>query len=210
MKGIIVAVFIFFMGLNTKAQAWERLDSSQEFNRRLSEAASQTQSIVSDFVQEKYLDVFAEKVISRGKFYFRKSGKICLSYTQPLDYLIVINGQKLKIVSDGKTNIVDLGTNKMMHGMNNLLAACMTGDLNLLKEGYQMEYWQDRESYLVKIKPLSQGVKAYLAEMSIWFDKTDMTVKRLRLAENASDYTEYQFLNRKFNTLTDDEKFTIR
>lgn len=73
-----------------------------------------------------------------------------------------------------------------------------------------MEYWQDRESYLVKIKPLSQGVKAYLAEMSIWFDKTDMTVKRLRLAENASDYTEYQFLNRKFNTLTDDEKFTIR
>lgn len=210
MKRLIIVVFILLAGLGISGQSWEKFDPSTEFNRRLSETALQSQSIVCDFVQEKYLDVFAEKVISKGKFYFRKADKICLSYTEPVDYLIVINGQKLKIVSDGKTNIVDLGTNKMMHGMNNLLAACMTGDLGLLKEGYQMEYLQDKESYLVKIKPLSQGMKAYMVEMAIWFDKKDMAVKQLRLSENANDYTEYRFLNRKFNTLTDDEKFIIR
>lgn len=210
MKRLFIVVFISLTGLMSRAQSWEKFDPSGEFNLRLSETALESLSIECDFLQEKYLDVFAEKVISKGKFYFRKADKICLSYTEPVDYLIVINGQKLKIVADGKTSVVDLGTNKMMHGMNNLLAACMTGELSLLKEGYQMEYLQDKESYLVKIKPLNPGMKAYLVEMALWFDKKDMAVKQLRLSENASDYTEYRFLNRKFNTLTDDEKFIIR
>lgn len=193
-----------------QAQSWTKVDPSKEFSRRLSETASRTQSIECDFVQTKYLDVFAEKMVSKGKFYFRKENKICLSYSHPLDYLIVINGQKLKIVSDGKTNIVDLGSNKMMNGMNNLLAACMTGNLSLLKEGYEMQYLEDKDTYLVNVKPLNKGVKAYLAEMSIYFDKKDMAVKKLRLAENAVDYTEYEFNGRKFNTLASDEKFIVR
>ena len=37
-----------------------------------------------------------------------------------------------------------------------------------------------------------------------------MSVQTLRLSENAKDYTEYHFTNRKYNTLTSDEKFVIR
>lgn len=210
MKKTIVFILSIWMTVQVCGQSWEKMKSVEEFSQRLNTTASHTQSIACDFVQEKYLDVFAEKIISKGKFYFRKENKIALSYTQPLDYLIVINGPKLKIVSEGKTNLVDLGANKMMNGMNNLLAACMTGDLSLLKDGYQMEYLEDKNYYLVRIKPREQGVKNYLTGMVIWFDKKDMTVARLRLSENAGDYTEYQFLNRQFNTLKDDEKFVIR
>lgn len=191
------------------AQEWQKMDPQQEFNRRLAETAGKTQSIECDFIQGKYLDVFAEKVISKGKFYFRKANKVCLAYTEPLDYLMVIHEDKLKIVSGGKTTVVDLGANKSMNGMNTLLAACMTGDLSLLGQGYRMEYFQCPDTYLVRIVPLNQGVKAYLSEMAVYFDKKDMAVSKLRLSENAGDYTEYEFINRKFNTLTDDSKFTV-
>lgn len=210
MKGILFFIVSCWIAGGVSGQSWNKLEAVRVFNHRLAETALQTQSIECDFIQEKYLDVFAEKVISKGKFYFRKENKISLSYTQPLDYLITINGRQLKLVADGKTNIVDLGTNKMMNSMNKLLAACMTGNLGLLEEGYRLEYLEDQSNYLVRITPQDQSVKAYLAEMSVFFDKKDMAVIKLRLAENAADYTEYRFLNREFNTLKDDEKFTIR
>ena len=35
-----------------------------------------------------------------------------MEYFRPMDYLIVINGSKLKIVSDGKKSIMNLSSNK--------------------------------------------------------------------------------------------------
>lgn len=205
----LILMGVFAMGGTIAAQEWQKVDPQQEFNRRLTETAGKIQSIECDFIQGKYLDVFAEKVISKGKFYFRKASKVCLAYTEPIDYLMVVNEDKLKIVSGGKTTVADLGANQSMEGMNTLLAACMTGDLSLLGQGYRMEYFQRPDAYLVRIIPLNQGVKAYLSEMAVYFDKKDMAVSKLRLSENAADYTEYEFINRKFNTLTDDSKFMV-
>lgn len=210
MKRYIVLCILVFLCLSGYAQQWEKIDPSGEFSQRLERAARQLQSIACDFIQEKYLDVFDEKIISKGRFYFRKENKICLSYSEPLDYLIVINGQKLKVVSDGKVSLVDLGTNKMMDGMNRLLSACMTGNLFLLGEEYQMDYAQQQEEYWVRIKPLNEELKNYLSEMAIYFDRKNMAVKTLRLVENERNYTEYRFVNQEFNTLVNDEKFTIR
>lgn len=210
MKVLIILFYSLCMVHAALGQPWQKMESREVFNRRLNEAAANIHSIACDFIQEKYLDVFAEKILSKGKFYFRKESKIALCYTQPLDYLIVINGQKLKIVSEGKVNVVDVSSNKMMDGMSRLLAACMTGNLNLLQEGYQMEFFEDPAYYLVRIRPQQKVLQSYMREMALWFDKKDMAVVRLRLSENESDYTEYQFSNRQFNTLHDDEKFAIR
>ena len=38
-----------------------------------------------------------------------------MDYAQPMNYLIVINNNQLKIVSDGKKSIMDLHSNKMMN-----------------------------------------------------------------------------------------------
>lgn len=207
-KLLVLIAGVLFSGI-VAGQSLQKLEDVDGFHRRLREAAVGILSIECDFVQEKYLDVFAEKVLSEGKFCFRKENKILLSYSRPLNYLIVINGRKLKIVSDGKTNVVDLGSNKMMNGMNSLLSGCMTGDLEGLKEECRMEYSEDERHYVVHITPREEGVKAYLAGMDIWFDKKDMAVVKLRLSENASDYTEYRFSDRRFNTLNSDEKFII-
>ena len=44
-----------------------------------------------------------------------------------MNYLIVINNNQLKIVSDGKKSIMDLHSNKMMNQMQDMLTACMVG-----------------------------------------------------------------------------------
>lgn len=206
----IFLLLLFCTVLPMQAQQMKKLTDLKDFEARLLQEAKKIESIESSFTQIKYLDVFDEKITSKGMFYYRKSNKICMDYAQPMNYLIVINNNKLKIVSDGKKSITDLSSNKMMNQMQDMLTACMVGDLSPMSSDYAREYFEDARYYLVTIKPTNKAVKAYIDNIRIYLDKKDMSVHKLRLSETAANYTEYEFSNKKFNSLKDDAKFTIR
>ena len=186
------------MGISyTHAQTMKKLIHTQDFENRLAKEAQTMQSIESDFTQVKYLDILDEKVTSKGKFYYQKSGKIRMEYAQPVNYLIVINDSRLKIVSDGKKSVMSLTANKI-------------GYLSKMSSDYKLEYFENDSYYIVKIKPVNKAIQAYISEIEIYLDKKDMSVYKLRLSETATNYTEYEFYNKRFNALKDETKFSIR
>jgi outer membrane lipoprotein-sorting protein len=182
--------------------------STGQLDAALTAATNKVNAIESDFVQTKYMDMLSEKIVSTGKFYYKKANKIALDYTSPVHYLIVINGQQIKIVSDGKKNIYELRANKMMSQTSVLLSACMTGNLPLLSKDYHLEYAENGTQYRIKILPLDR-IKSYLKEIDIFLNKQDLSVDRLRMTEPTLDYTEYVFTNKKKNTSLTDEIFRI-
>ena len=205
---IILSSLLFFLAASAQEKP-KPLASPQEFLERLKQETSHIQSIESDFTQEKYLDVFSEKIKSEGRFYYRQPNKIRLDYSSPFPYLMVINADRLKIVSEGKPTVINLGSNQMMKEMREMLSACMTGNLDNFSSAYKIGYFETASLYMVKIEPLSESIKVYITGMTISLDKKDLSVQTLRLSETAKDYTEYHFTNRKHNTITSDEMFTI-
>ena len=191
-------------------QTMQKMTRLSEFESRLAREAKTLTSIESDFAQTKYMDVLDEKVISKGKFYYRKSNKVCMEYTRPVSYLMVMNESRIKIVADGKKSVMNLSSNKMMNQMQDMLTACMVGDLSGISSNYQLEYFENAQLYLVRIKPTNKAVQAYISGIEIYLDKRDMSVSRLKLSETGDNYTEYAFTNKKFNSLIDDAKFSIR
>lgn len=211
MRILLTYLLLSFLSIAAvQAQAMKKLVNLQEFESKLAKEAQTVQSIESDFTQVKYLDVFDEKVTSKGKFLYQKSNKIRMEYLSPMNYLIVINGSKLKVISDGKKSIMNLSSNKMMNQMQDMLTACMVGDLSKMSSSYQLTYFEDARYYLVKIKPVNKAIQAYITAIDIYLDKRDMSVYKLRLSETAANYTEYEFYNKKFNSLKNEEKFEIR
>jgi len=77
------------------------------------------------------MSVLAKTNKSKGKFFYKKAQKICLEYTNPQGNLIVMNGVKFKIQTNGKATVVKMNSNPMMRQMGDMLTACMTGNLNL-------------------------------------------------------------------------------
>ncbi|WP_071147626.1 LolA family protein [Bacteroides ihuae] len=210
MKRLFTQLLLTFVAVSSlQAQQMRKINQMQEFDKRLSQETQTLQSIESDFSQTKYLDVLDEKVKSKGKFYYKKSNKIRMEYTSPINYLIVINGGKLKVVSDGKKNIMNVNSNKMMSEVQNMLTACTVGDLSKMSANYRLEYFEDAKSYLVKIKPISKTIQAYIASIQIYLDKKDMSVYKMILSETATNYTEYEFYNKKFNSLKNEAMFAI-
>lgn len=208
MKRIYICYLLIFICLPQINAQMKKMKDVEAFNKRVLAEAVSVKSIESDFTQIKHLDLFNEDITSKGKFYYKHNDKISLDYSSPTKYLIVINADKLKIVSDGKKNVVNLKSNKVMSEMRSMLAACMSGNISQIS-GYNMEYFEDTNSYLIKIKPTNKSVQAYISGFDIYMDKKDMSVSKLRISENATDYTDYLFQNKKFNTLTDDKKFSV-
>lgn len=161
------------MGISyTHAQTMKKLIHTQDFENRLAKEAQTMQSIESDFTQVKYLDILDEKVTSKGKFYYQKSGKIRMEYAQPVNYLIVINDSRLKIVSDGKKSVMSLTANKMMNQMQDMLTACMIGDFSKMSSDYKLEYFENDSYYIVKIKPVNKAIQATFRKLKYtWIRK---------------------------------------
>jgi outer membrane lipoprotein-sorting protein len=212
MKTKIILFFTLFIVSTAGVSAqndFKALASSDDFKKKLSEESVSLKSIESDFVQTKYMELLSEKIVSKGTFYYKKDNKICLDYTSPVKYLIVINGKKVKIAADGKTNIYDIGKNKMMAQMNSLISACMTGNLNELTSDYQLIFKENNSQYWIQVQP--QGsVKSYMKSIDIFLDKKDFSVQRLKMTEASNDYTEYIFTNKKKNAAIPDAKFSLK
>jgi outer membrane lipoprotein-sorting protein len=184
------------------------LPPTARLDATLAKASGEVNTLESDFTQAKYMEMLSESIVSKGKFYYKINNKMALDYSSPAPYLIVINGQKIKIVSDGKKNIYELRANKMMSQISSLLSACMAGNLLLLSSDYRLEYAENDRQYWIKILPLD-GMKSYLKEIAIYLNKQDLSVDRLRMTEPSLDYTEYVFTNKKKNAPLSDELFRV-
>jgi outer membrane lipoprotein-sorting protein len=129
--------------------------------------------------------------------------------TNPQGNLIVMNGVKFKIQTNGKATVVKMNSNPMMRQMGDMLTACMTGNLNLFGNQSVSEYFENQSHYTVVITPTNRRVKSYLKQIVLRFDKDNMTLSSMRMNENDTDYTLYEFSDKRLNANVDDDKFKI-
>lgn len=203
--GVLLLSVCFAFG-----QTMRRMTDLTVFKNRLAETAQKVRSIECDFKQTKHLTVFKQTIVSRGKFYYQKPDKLCLDYSRPVSYQLVINGDRLKTVSGGKKSVTTIGANKVMNQMQDMIAASMTGDLSRLSSQYRTVFYENDKYYLARVVPVSSEARQYMQQIDIYLDKASMAVYELRLRENASNYTDYFFYNRRFNSLKDENIFSVR
>lgn len=209
MKRMFFAIMLLCTTAAFAQNYGNKIDPSRGFSERLKSASDRTQTITCDFEQVKYMSVLANTNKSKGKFYYKKTQKICLEYTNPQGNLIVMNGVKFKIQTNGKATVVKMNSNPMMRQMGNMLTACMTGNLDLFGNQSVSEYYENQSYYTVVISPTNRRVKSYLKQIVLRFDKDDMTLSSMKMNENDTDYTLYEFSDKKLNGNVDDDKFNI-
>jgi outer membrane lipoprotein-sorting protein len=104
MRKIIILSLVLAVGITSKAQysGYSPIADLAKFKADFSEATQRTTSIKSDFVQEKNLSMLSEKIISKGKFWFKKESQVRMEYSQPYQYLMILNKDKVFVKDDQK------------------------------------------------------------------------------------------------------------
>ncbi len=201
--------FLILLSVSFCLPAQTPMKDPAAFKQQLAAATKNTLSIESNFIQEKHLNMLSEKIKTRGKFYFRKENKLRWEYTDPFKYLFILNNGKVFIKDDQKQNKFDVRSNKMLQEINVILMGSVQGTLLNDEKRFTPSFFENAAAFVVKLKPRTSQLKAFLSEIVITFDKKDYSVTRMDMNEPSGDFTVIDFVGKKINTLTDDEKFII-
>ncbi|HOO98757.1 MAG TPA: outer membrane lipoprotein carrier protein LolA [Bacteroidales bacterium] len=207
-----IALFYLLLWFVPTANAQEKfvqLADTRNFMSGLEKMSALTNTIESDFVQEKNLSVLAEKIISKGHFRFRRENNIRWEYTQPYKYLIIISNGQLYTRDERNRKVYDIESNRMFSEMNRFIGGCIRGDILKDEEQYSTEFMESADHYLVKLVPRNDKMRQMLNEVHIMFDKKDFSVTSIRMVESGEDYTKIDFVNKKLNTDIPLEKFSF-
>jgi outer membrane lipoprotein-sorting protein len=206
MKSRILFLFLILISF---AQAQKPLKDPSAFKKQFEAVSKNLTSIESNFLQEKHLTMMSEVIKTKGKFFFRKENKLRWEYTEPFKYLFILNNGKAYINDESKQNKFDVQSNKMFSEINDILIGSVQGTLLRDEKNFTAAYFENDNSWIVRLKPKSSRLSSFLKEIVITFDKPGCFVTRLEMIEPAGDFTKIDFTSGKINTLNNDEKFII-
>ena len=81
----------------------------------LSKAAAAMSSMSCDIVQTKQMSLLKDKMVSRGKMYYKKSNKLRWEYTSPYTYSLILNGTKASMKGKNRKDVVDVDNLSLIH-----------------------------------------------------------------------------------------------
>jgi outer membrane lipoprotein-sorting protein len=206
----ITAAFILVsIALIAQNKPFKPMIDTVGFKSKLQEKALQTNTLESNFEQEKNLSMLSEKIISKGHFYFKKTNLLRWEYYSPSAYLIVINKDKIYIKDGKKVNKYDSNSNKMFKGINDMMLNSVQGNV-LNHKDFKISYFENDAYYMVELLPKVKEMKSYLKSINMYFDKLDFSVSKILTTELSGDYTRIEFSQKRTNQLIADSQFTVK
>lgn len=200
-------LFLIFISRFSFAQTYKPVKDTSALRVKVELMSKTINSIESDFTQEKNLSLLSEKIVSKGHFVFKKENMLRWEYTVPYKYLIVINKDKIWIKDEKKTSKYDMNSNKVFKEINDIMVACVQG--NIFKSGkFNVAYFENDKFYKLELLPLQKNMKESLKKINMYFDKNVTSVSKLDMIEPNDDYTILDFINKKLNGKVAENIFT--
>lgn len=203
--GLVMMIVPFANAQNEELTAMKNVES---FKIQLNKISKSTSSIQSVFIQEKALSVLDEKIFTRGKFYFKSPGKLRWEYTEPFEYLIVLNGESVIIKDEDRVSKYDIQSNNVFKEINDLMIELVQGKV-LDNEKYQVGYFENGKEYILDLIPDQEGMRAFLSNIYVYIDQSDYSVVGIKMVESSGDYTRISFSEKLINPQISDEVFII-
>jgi outer membrane lipoprotein-sorting protein len=207
---LLLCLFCYSACVSVHAQypGYNLLTNDAAFRQQFADASKKTSSIESDFVQEKNLSMLSEKIISKGKFWFKKVNRVRMEYSQPFQYLMVLNNGSIYIKDDQKENKISAKSNPLFQQINKIMVDCMQGSA-LSNPDFSPRIFEGRSSFLIELTPTAKNLKSFFEHINIIVDKKDFSGTEIEMYEQGGDNTIIRFNNKQLNAAIPDALFII-
>ena len=200
LKVDIILLGLFLTSLTMKSQDINKIQiiNPGEIIQQVNLFSQKTTSITAEFIQEKEMSFMEEKVTSSGKFYFQKENLMRWEYTEPFAYAIILNGERIRIIDEGKVKDFDAGANRMFMEISQVMTGMVNGTL-LNSDEFVTTWFEADGYYRAEMVPAGAMMKEYLAKIDLKLNKKDLSVDELKMFERSGDYTAVIFRNKRLN-----------
>jgi outer membrane lipoprotein-sorting protein len=211
MRSIVFLFLSLFLSAAVSAQpkGFKPVTNIAALQQGLQKSTAAFQSIQADFTQVKHLSMLADKITSKGKFYYRKEDKVRIEYTTPFQYLVVMNGGQLMVKDEQKTSRINARSSKTMQSVNRIMLDCMRGTV-FTNPDFKVTAYENGNNYLLSLSPANDAVKKLFKQIDVYLTRTGFDVDRLSMVEQGGDFTDMDFTRTQHNVALNDALFKVR
>jgi outer membrane lipoprotein carrier protein len=209
MLKVLVALFLLPIMVFGQETGFKPVSNSMPVIEQLNNRANEIASFQCNFRQQKYMSYLDATVESKGRFVLKKNNRIRWEYTEPNQYLIIINEGKVSIKTPNQNNSAIPKENKLLDQLNTLVKSTLNGKLGQ-DEHFVLSLYENAEVYRIVLVPKTTEMKSFLKVIKIDFTKKTLDINILQLIEVSDDYTSLNFENQIFNKSVPDSEFEIR
>ncbi|MBS1928534.1 MAG: outer membrane lipoprotein carrier protein LolA [Chitinophagaceae bacterium] len=199
---------LFCLMANAQYNGYSAMVNDAAFKSNFSIATQKVSTIKSDFTQEKELSLLADKISSKGKFWFKKNNQVRMEYTSPYQYLMVINKDRVFVKDRQKESKINTRSNKMFQQINRVMIDCMQGTV-FSNPDFSTRLFENKSAVLIEMTPLTKGLKEMFSHIILVVEKKDFSVVSIRMNEASGDYTTIRFINKEQNVQLPDNLFSV-
>lgn len=208
-KILTICLLLLTTAAYAQPKGYQPVKDISAFQNSLASVNSKINTIKSDFSQVKEMSLLAEKINSNGKFYFQKEDKVRIQYTEPYDYLLIMNGTRLLVKDEQSTSKINTRNSKMMQSVNRVMVDCMQGTV-FNNPDFSVKAYSNASTYLLQMTPVDATMKQLFDQVEVYMAKDSYDVEKLIMQESGGDYTIMKFTNIKHNTALNEGLFKAK
>ena len=206
------AIFILLLAL-LSTSVWAQNEKplteaeSQKVISALTQAASSMQTLQCRFVQEKTSSMLAEPSIAKGTMHYAAPDRMRWEYTEPYAFALVVNGEQIIKVTDGKAETLDGKSSRMYQGMVSLIMGSASGKKLFDATVFDVALFDDNEFWRAEMIPKRRDMKRMFSQLVFRFDKKTNGISRVEFKDAGGDVTSIRFEDIKLNEVIGEDKF---
>jgi outer membrane lipoprotein carrier protein len=180
--------------------------------RGLGEKVSNFKSLKTNFIQEKNLAIFKNKIILRGRIYLQKPNKIAWHVDEPVKYSVLITDKSIRQWDEDTNQVqeMSLSGNPVFQNVLNQLAVWFSGDyVSLLKDYDVLLLW--KSPLVFEFIPKKGNVAGKIIKsITISVRDDERYLKQIKILEISGDSTTIIFKDTIFNAPIDNLDFEVK
>lgn len=206
MKRFLLSLLtLFVMVLCTFAQN----NGQAEIIRKINATATSMKTMQADFVQTKHVKMLGDKLVSRGRMYYRQADRLRWEYTTPYAYTFVLNGQRVLLRKGQRSDVMDTKQNKMFREIARLMMNTVTGQSLTSGKDFKVSIATSGSEWLATLTPQRKEMKQMFQRIMLHFSKTTSMISIIELTERNGDRTVIQLKNVQKNKAINAKNFEI-
>ncbi len=182
------------------------------FLNSLGKKVSDFKTLKTDFIQEKEMAMFKEKIILKGRIYIRKPNELAWHVDSPLRYTVLITDTFIRQWDEDTNDVqeISLKKNPIFQNVLKQLTVWFSGEYGSLLEDNEMRL-VTREPLVLEFKPRDNSIsKKVIKSITITFRDDQTYLKQIRIQELSGDITTIMFTNTIMNAPLDRSSFEVR
>jgi len=172
--------------------------------------AQETQTLTATVTRTKHNTAVTEDLVTKGKFYFSNPDKICMTFDEEKEKLLM-DGNNFILINDGKSSVAKGKEANHLELLQSVLQSILTGGDGIIDIHKAENMEITRQDNIIRIAPSTDNAKVkrrmMFTSFTLTLDPGTFQLKSLCMYEKGENYTRYDLSGYKLNEIVNENLF---